>query len=169
MTFLGSPSSSQRTEEDAKLPNCRPCAPGTFAPFFQTEECRACPAQTYSPAGSAECLQCGLEEKVRIGSGPETAGCEGATCIYAPKGINCSESILRGVLPGHWAERTNLSVTNANNTRVWACRGDGEFCEGGMDNRCIPGHRGILCEVRRSPVFACSEINLRAPTSSEMR
>ena len=146
--MLGSPCCSQRTAEDAKLVGCRPCEPGTFAPSVQTSECRACPAQTYSAAGSAECLQCGLEEQVKIGSGPPTAGCTGTACIDAPYGINCSERILRGVLPGHWAERTNLSVSNANDTRVWTCRGDGEFCEGGMDNRCIPGHRGVLCEVR---------------------
>eukprot|EP00966_Prymnesium_polylepis_P056887 1316703-Prymnesium_polylepis.1 len=59
--------------------------------------------------------------------------------------------MLWGVLPGHWSgldepEHDELNETNAHRTRAWKCRGSGEFCEGGMSNKCIHGHRGVLCE-----------------------
>ena len=70
-----------------------------------------------SAAGAAACTECGLKDPA--------AGLQGTASLDdpdAPRGINCSGGVLRGVVPGYWAARDLAAAdTLASEARVWRC------------------------------------------------
>ena len=78
----------------------------------------------------------------------------------APRGVNCSGGVLRGVVAGYWsASDLAAADTLSNTSRVWRCEPvtslpltaaddatpTGSPCLGGLRSSCREGHEGLLC------------------------
>ena len=79
---------------------CAPCAAGTYSAQEASAACAPCERGKHSLAGASACIECGLKDPA--------AGLQGTASLDdpdAPRGINCSGGVLRGVVPGYWAAR----------------------------------------------------------------
>ena len=96
---------------------CAPCAAGTYSAEEASAACAPCERGKHSLAGAAACIECGLKDPA--------AGLQGTASLDdpdAPRGINCSGGVLRGVVPGYWAARDLAAAdTLASEARVWRC------------------------------------------------
>ena len=74
---------------------CAPCAAGTYSAKEASAACAPCERGKHSLAGASACIECGLKDPA--------AGLQGTASLDdpdAPRGINCSGGVLRGVVPG---------------------------------------------------------------------